>query len=131
MRFARVVYGMAAAYGFLSLLPLYFLLGKLGQTAPPPVTHPEFYYGFVGLALVWQLVFVLIARDPMRYRPIMPISILEKLVYAVPVLILYSLGKAHPSIVGPALIDPLLGLLFVIAYVKTRGPQPKGRPASL
>jgi len=99
---------------------LYFLLGRLGQTAPPPVTHPEFYYGFVGLALTWQLVFVLIAGDPMRYRPIMPISILEKLVYSLPVLILYWLGKAHPSTVAPALIDPIFGLLFVVAYMRTR-----------
>ena len=131
MKFARVVFLVAGIYGLIVLLPQYFLEAKVGLDSPPPITHPEFYYGFVGLALSWQLVFVLIARDPMRYRPIMPISILEKLVYAVPVLILYSLGKAHPSILGPALIDPLLGLLFVIAYVKTRGPQPKGRPPSL
>ena len=32
---------------------------------------------FVGLALLWQMVFVLVAKDPLRYRPIMPIAILE------------------------------------------------------
>jgi hypothetical protein len=52
MRFARIVYGVAAAYGFLALTPLYFLIGKIGRDAPPPVTHPEFYYGFVGVALL-------------------------------------------------------------------------------
>ena len=31
MKFARIVYGVAAAYGLLSLLPLYFLLGKVGH----------------------------------------------------------------------------------------------------
>ena len=49
MRFARFAYGVAAVYGFLALTPLYFLVGKIGHEAPPPVTHPEFYYGFVGV----------------------------------------------------------------------------------
>ena len=26
---------------------------------PPTITHPDFFYGFVGVALVWQLVFLL------------------------------------------------------------------------
>jgi hypothetical protein len=64
MRFARIAYGVAAAYGFLTLTPLYFMVGNIGHDAPPPVTHPEFYYGFVGVALLWQMIFVLIARDP-------------------------------------------------------------------
>jgi hypothetical protein len=62
MKFARIVYGIAAAYGFASLLPLYFLLGRIGQEAPPPINHPEFYYGFLGVALLWQLVFSLIGE---------------------------------------------------------------------
>jgi hypothetical protein len=119
MRFARVVFTLAAVYGFITLVPLYFLLDTLERRAPPPVTHPEFYYGFVGLALLWQMVFVLVAKDPLRYRPIMPIAILEKLVYTVPVLALFSLGKAGATAVGPALVDPLFAVLFVIAYWRT------------
>jgi hypothetical protein len=41
MKFARLVYGIAAAYGFISLIPLYFLIDKVGRDAPPPVSHPE------------------------------------------------------------------------------------------
>jgi hypothetical protein len=80
MRFARIAYSIAAVYGLLVLLPLYFLLDRVGQDAPPAITHPELYYGFIGLAVLWQQVFVLIARDPIRYLPIIPITILEKLV---------------------------------------------------
>jgi hypothetical protein len=69
MRFARIAYGVAAAYGFLTLTPLYFMVGTIGHDAPPPVTHPQFYYGFVGVALLWQMVFVLIARDPFGTDP--------------------------------------------------------------
>lgn len=84
----------------------YFLLGKIGHDAPPPVTHPEFYYGFIGVAVLWHMVFVLIARNPIRYRSLMPITILEKLVYSVPVVVLYFEGQVHPRILPPALIDP-------------------------
>ena len=120
MKFARFVFGIAAAYGFISLLPLYFLMGVVGREAPPLVTHAEFYYGFVGVALLWQMVFVVIAKDPIRYRAIMLIAILEKLIYTVPVLVLFSLGKVAPKIVGPSLIDPIFGVLFIAAYFLTR-----------
>lgn len=133
MRFARIVFGLAAAYGFVSLLPLYFLLDLMGRAAPPPVNHPEFYYGFVGLALLWQIVFVLIAADPLRYRPIMLVAILEKLVYLVPVVILYTLGRVHPSTLLISLVDPVLGVLFVGAYVTTRdraGPLKRSNGAA-
>src|SRR5262245_30940404 len=123
MKFARVVFTVAAVYGFITLVPFYFMLHTLERRAPPPVTHQEFYYGFVGLALLWQMVFVLVAKDPLRYRPIMPIAILEKLVYSVPVVILYWLGKASASILGPALADPVLGVLFVIAYFRPAAPR--------
>ncbi|HZQ69307.1 MAG TPA: hypothetical protein VFA68_12370 [Terriglobales bacterium] len=114
------MYSIAAAYGLISLLPLYFLLDRIGQDAPPPVTHPEFYYGFLGVAFLWQIVFILIARDPLRYRPIMLLAILEKFVYTVPVVLLFSLGRVHPSIMRTSLLDPIFGILFIIAYVRTR-----------
>lgn len=42
------------ALAFVVLGPLYFLIGKIGRDAPLAVTHPEFYYGFVGLGQLWQ-----------------------------------------------------------------------------
>jgi hypothetical protein len=119
MKFARGVYWVAAVYGFMVLLPLYFALDAIGKSTPPAVTHPEFYYGFAGVALLWQFVFILIAKDPVRYRPIIPITILEKLVYTVPVVILYLRGQAAMSILVPSLGDPVFALLFAIAWVKT------------
>jgi hypothetical protein len=123
MRFVRIVYGVAAAYGFISLVPLYFLLDKVGRDAPPPVTHPEFYYGFLSVTFLWQLVFAMIAKDPLQYRSLMPITILEKLVYTVPVVWLYLTGRVQANIMRPSLIDPIFGLLFVVAYVRTSGKQ--------
>jgi hypothetical protein len=122
MKFLRIVFATAAAYGFISLLPLYFLLGTIGRDAPPSVTHPEFYYGFVGVTLLWQLVFVLISLDPIRYRPIMWIAIVEKVIYTTPVLILFSIGEVQPKLVAPSLIDPIFGALFFAASIGPATP---------
>jgi hypothetical protein len=82
MTFATRVFLIAGIYGLLVLLPQYFLEGKHGRDFPPPITHPEYYYGFVGVALAWQIAFFIISRDPVRYRPIMIAAIAEKASFA-------------------------------------------------
>lgn len=119
LRFTRLVYALAAIYGILMLPPLYFLIDAIGRANPPAVTHPEFYYGFVGVSVLWQIVFYLIARDPVRLRPILPVTILEKLIYTVPVVFLYVHGKASLHTLIPSLGDPIFCLLFIVAYIKT------------
>jgi len=64
---------------------------------------PEFYYGFLGVTFLWQIVFVLVAKEPLRYRLLMPITILEKFVYTVPVVLLYLDGRVRASIMQPSL----------------------------
>ena len=118
MTFARFAYGIAAGYGMVSLLPLYFLLDRIGHDAPPSITHAGFYYGFIGVTLLWQLIFILIAKDPVRFRPLMPIAIAEKFVYTVPVVILYASGRLDISILRPSLVDPVFGLAFIAAYLR-------------
>ena len=53
MRFARYSFLIAGIYGLLSLSPMYFLEAKNGRDFPPAITHPEYYYGFMGVALAW------------------------------------------------------------------------------
>ena len=120
MKFARIVFAVAAAYGLLVLLPLYFLRNAIAISAPPAITHPELYYGFVGVTVLWQLVFVLIATDPSRYRPLMLLAVLEKLAYTIPVVILYLQGEVSKTTAGQALVDPVLGIFFLAAYLNTR-----------
>jgi hypothetical protein len=71
MWFASIVFLIAGVWGMLVLTPLYFMFDFVGRQYPPPVTHPDFYYGFIGVALAWQAAFLVIARDPVRLRPMM------------------------------------------------------------
>src|SRR5689334_2579535 len=97
MKFAKIVFWIAGIWGILVLSPLYFMFDLIGRQDPPAITHPGFFYGFVGAGLVWQIVFFVIATDPVRYRPLMTLSVLEKVSYAVPVVILVLQDRMHPS----------------------------------
>src|SRR5215470_2016708 len=119
MKFAKIVFRVAAIWGFLIITPLYFLFDLIGKNDPPPITHPGFYYGFVGVALVWQFAFLIIASDPIRFRLLMIAAILEELVYSVPVIILVSQKRMNPNDLVFAGIDLFLGVLFVFAYLRT------------
>jgi hypothetical protein len=121
MKFAKVVFWVAGIWGVLVLTPLYFLFDLIGRNDPPPITHPGFFYGFVGVALAWQVAFIFIAKDPVRHRPLMIPSILEKLFYSVSVVVLVTQGRMHTQDLAFAGTDLLLGVLFVIAYIRTSG----------
>ena len=119
MRFAKLTFLIAGVYGLLMLVPFYFREQQMGRDYPPPITHPEYYYGFVGVALVWQFAFLIIASDPVRFRPLMIAAILEKLAYSIPLLVLIAQKRTSPNDLVFAGIDLLLGFLFVLAYLRT------------
>jgi hypothetical protein len=117
--FASRVFFYAGLYGLLVIAPMYFLETRLGQDNPPAITHPEFFYGFVGVALAWQFLFLVMSTDPARYRPMMIPAVVEKWTFGVAVMILLSLGKVSGPTVGFASIDLVLGVLFVWSFIKT------------
>src|SRR5262249_51715374 len=96
MKFAKALFLIAGIYGLLVLAPQYFLEEKNGRDFPPVITHPEYYYGFVGVAIAWQIVFLILSRDPVRYRPIMLAAVVEKASYAIATMILYLKGRTGP-----------------------------------
>jgi hypothetical protein len=120
MKFAKRVYLIAGIYGLLVLLPQYFLEDKTGRDYPPAITHPEYFYGFIGVALAWQVAFLIIATDPVRYRTLMLASIIEKASFGVAVFVLYGLGRVNIAMAAAAAVDLLLGTLFTISYFRTR-----------
>ena len=50
MKFAKRVFLVAGVYGVIVIVPMYFAEGRIGRDHPPAITHPEFYYGFLGVA---------------------------------------------------------------------------------
>ena len=119
-RFARRVFMVAGIYGLIVLLPQYFMEAQIGRDYPPPITHPEHFYGFVGVALAWQVVFLIIANDVRRYRLLMLPAILEKLAFFVPTTILFVAGRVAPAVLAVSGVDALLGTLFLVAFLRTR-----------
>jgi hypothetical protein len=119
MKFAKYLFYIAGIWGILVLTPLFFIFDRIGQQDPPPVTHPLFYYGFAGVALAWQFVFLAIGSNPVRFRPLMLVSILEKLGYFLPALVLFLQHRVHPADVLISCGDALLAVLFIVAYLKT------------
>ena len=119
MKFAKYTFLIAAVYGVLALLPQYFMEEKNGRDFPPAITHPEYYYGFIGVALAWQIVFLIIAKNPLKYRLLMIPAILEKASFAAAAIVLFLSERLSTVMLGAGLIDLILGILFVIAYLKT------------
>ncbi|HET8782766.1 MAG TPA: hypothetical protein VFM63_10140 [Pyrinomonadaceae bacterium] len=119
MKFARVVFLIAGIYGLIVVLPLYFLEEKTGRDYPPPITHPEYYYGFVGVTAAWQVLYLLVSTNPVRYRPVMIPPILAKGSFVIAVTLLYVQGRVPLTMLGASMIDLLLLILFVVAYFRT------------
>ena len=129
MAFARRVFLVAGIYGLIVIAPQLFLEAETSRTFPPAITHPEFYYGFVSTALAWQVAFLLIGRDPIRYRPMMLVALIEKGVFGFAAPVLYHQGRVPAPIVVFAGIDLVLGLLFLESWRRTRrAAAGEGRP---
>ena len=119
MKLAKIVFRMAGAWGVLVLTPLYFMFGMIGRNDPPAITHPGFYYGFVGAALAWQFAFFVIATDPIRFRPLMIPSVIEKFTYGIAVIVLFMQKRIAAGDLVFSSVDLLLGVLFVVAFLRT------------
>jgi hypothetical protein len=119
MKFAKIVFYVAFVWGIVILTPLYFMFDTIGRQDPPPITHPGFYYGFASVGLAFQFVFLVTARDPIRFRPMMLPSVLEKFGYSASLAALYFQHRLHGSDLVFAGVDLVLGLLFVLAFLIT------------
>jgi hypothetical protein len=120
MKFARYTFLIAGIYGLIVLAPQYFLEAKNGRDFPPAITHPEYYYGFVGVGLAWQIAFLIISRNPARYRLMMIPAMFEKFSFGIAAIVLFLQNRLHAMMLGAAILDLILGVLFVVAFLKTK-----------
>ena len=124
MRFAKWVFYFAGVSGILVCIPPYFLEAQTGRDNPPPINHPEYYYGFFGVTLAWQVMFLVIATDPVRYRLAMLPAVLEKAGFVIAIPILVALERVNPAWLGFVAMDATLGVLFVVSFLKTPRETP-------
>jgi hypothetical protein len=122
MKFAKIVFWIAGIWGVVILAPLYFMFDRIGSQDPPAITHPAFYYGFVGVGLAWQIAFFVIASDPVRLRPMMIPSALEKISFGAAVIVLYLQNRLHGADLVFGAVDWLLAILFLVSFLKTSSP---------
>jgi len=73
----------------------------------------------VGLALAWQLAFIVIATDPVRFRAMMIPAIVEKFGYVIACAVLHLQGRMSGQQVVTAAPDLVLGALFIASFLKT------------
>jgi hypothetical protein len=118
MRIARLIFALAGIYGIGVLLPMYFERAHIDQVYPPAITHLEFYYGFVGVGLAWQAAFLIVASNPVRYRPLMLACVLEKLTYGLAVLVLAFQNRVAGAIMAFGTIELVWAALFVVAFLR-------------
>lgn len=69
--------------------------------------------------MAWQVLFLLLSRDPVRYGPLMPAAMLEKFGYVIAIGLLFALGRISKFVFFFSFTDLVLGILFVVAYLKT------------
>src|SRR5262252_8074121 len=119
MKLAKNVFLIAGIYGLIALVPMYLLESTIATQAPPAITHPEFFYGFVGVGVAWQFLFLVIARDPLRFRLAMLPSVLEKLTFAASTISLFAANRVSVQVLTLSCIDLLFAALFIISFMQT------------
>ena len=118
---ARWLFRGAAIYGLIVLLPLYLLERQVAAPAAL-LAHPEYYYGFVGAAAAWQLVYWTIGGDPVRYHPLMGLAVVAKFSFWIPSLILWLNGRTPTSTFVVTNGDLILGIAFLVAWRVLKAP---------
>lgn len=123
MTFSKWVFRIAGAWGILVLTPLFFGENNEKLVPPPPINHPEYFYGFLTVTLAFQILFFFISTDPVKYRSLMIPCMFEKFFYNVALLALFLDHRLPTEMIAAGVADLIFGLLFVAAFLRLK---PKG-----
>ncbi|RPH42459.1 MAG: hypothetical protein EHM91_09355 [Planctomycetota bacterium] len=122
MTFARRVFLTTGLYGVIVIAPQFFL----ERSVTPAVTHPEQYYGFLGAVLAWNIAYLVMAGDPARYRPLMLVGSLGKVLFSAFLTVLWFQGRVPSFLLAFAAIDLGIVTLYIEAWRRT---APVAEPA--
>jgi len=109
---------IAGIYGILVIAPGFFSEAHYSGMFPPAVNHLEFYYGFYSVTFAWQVVYLVMARDPARYRLLLIPAWLEKGLFPAFIGWLYATGRVSFMMFALSGIDVVFLVLFVVGYVR-------------
>ena len=127
MKLARTTFRIAGVLGLLLLVPLAYSAGVDRQSALSAISGAGlFFAGYVFQYLCWQVLYLAISTDPLRYRPIMIPAFVSQVIGVRSPLWLYLYGVRYwiPAVV----VEAVLAILFLVAYWTTRGVR--GREAA-
>ena len=121
------MFRIAGLYGIVVVAPMLLFERQIA----PGITYPVFFYAWVSVELVWQILFLVLSTDPIRYRPMILVSVLEKATAVVAIPWLYVLGRIGSLWLGVAAVDLVFGVLFLAAYRGTgRVPSSDRNPGT-
>ena len=122
-KWPAIIFKGAGIYGIIVMILL--LVAPTQVLNEPTVIHPEYYFGFVMVGLVWQIAFLVVGSDPVRFRPIMPVCMCEKFFY-ITLLTFLIMTHRTPERMWPAVVlDGLVGCAFIYAWrITPKSPQP-------
>lgn len=118
MRPARWTFTAAGIYGLVLLTPLLFVERNVAAPAAG-LAHPEYFYGFLLVAIAFQFLFLMIGQDPVRLRPAMIAGVIEKLPFGVTGILLWLQGRSQAPVAILAAVDLAWGLLFLAVWRTT------------
>jgi hypothetical protein len=85
------------------------------------------YYGLLATLVAWQAAFFVIGWDPKRFRALMIPAVLEKALWMLTLSVLFVKGQTTRSdLAANAATHGLLGILFIVAFIKTPRPAALG-----
>jgi len=123
MRLAKWIFLLAGVSGLLCTVPLLFAENTMGGR------QAEFYYGFVCLDICWQILYLFLSSDPIRYRPMTIAAFLAKGSGTIALTWLYLLARVSVQWIVIGAVDGIFAMFFAIAYWAT-GDHPKVRAAN-
>lgn len=120
VKWARTIFLVAGVWGVAVLTPLFFLTDISGRVYPPPTSYPHFFYGFLVVAMAWQIAFLVIGWNPLQYRPLMVPAMIEKFGFVSTLSVMYARGIIPSEDAIAAVPDFVLGVFFIVAWMMTR-----------
>jgi len=115
MKFAKWVFIIGGIFGLLAIIPLYFIENRIA----PGLKYPEFYYGFIGINIIWQIVYIYISTNPSRFRPIILFAFFVKILGVISISWLILIERTEPWWCGIIITDLIFAVLFLSAFRTT------------